>query len=193
MGHPSQVNRREAGLYTVVALGLHARFPSAMRRVMDWWYPPSFFADDEKVRKALKQMYRLLSEEDRAIMEDPQVEPIVMASLRAAFAQGSRGTIGDSLIYYGPWDFELEDVKRRVQLIFGDKDNRTPLAFGRYYKQLLPDAELWELENCSHFTIDNYVDEIMARVVGKEVPPKEEKYKGSPGDRGASASEKTGT
>ena len=175
MGHPSQITRRVAGLYTVCALGLHARFPGVMRRTMDWLYSPEWLADDEKVGRSLRRMYRLLSEEDRAVMEEPKMEGEVLAVLRAAFAQGSQGTIGDSLIYYGPWDFELGDVKRKVLLIFGDKDNRTPLAFGRYYREQLPDAELVELEDCSHFTIGKYVDEIMARVVGKEPLPKKEK------------------
>ena len=190
MGHPDQITVREAGWYTVLALGLHARFPGAMTRFMDWWYPPSFFANDEKVRRALRRMYKLLRAEDRALMEEPKAEPAIVACLRAAFAQGSAGTLGDSLIYYGPWDFELRDVKRRVQLIFGDKDNRTPLVFGKYYEEHLRDAELWELKDCSHFTIAKYLDEIMARVVGVEVP-KKEKGEASVGDKGASEPGKT--
>lgn len=101
---------------------------------------------------------------------------MVLATLREAHAQGSAGTIGDSVVYYLPWDFELRDVKRRVQLVFGDRDKRTPLAFGRSYMGHLPDAELVVLEDCSHFTIGKYVDEIMAKVVGeKPLPIKIEK------------------
>jgi len=175
MGHPSQINRRDAGVYTVITLGLHARFPRVMRRVADWMYSPDWLAEDEKAGWSLRRMYRWLGEEDRKVME-AKSQAVVLATLREAYAQGSAGTIGDSVVYYGPWEFELRDVKRRVQLVFGDRDKRTPLAFGRYYMDHLPEAELVLLEDCSHFTIGKYADEIMAKVVGERpLPTKIEK------------------
>lgn len=69
MGHPSQINRRDAGVCTVIALGLHARFPRLTRRVTDWMYSPDWLADDEKAGRSLRRMYRLLGKEDRKVME----------------------------------------------------------------------------------------------------------------------------
>lgn len=176
IGPPECVKREVAGLYTVVALWFHIRTPGLLKRFFTWYYNPTFLNDDGRLQKALNRVYKWLPKDEQEEIADPEAQPAIRAVIRAAFAQGGDGVIRDGQIYASRelWGFELKDVQKHVQLIFGAKDTRTPLAFARYYKEHLPDAELLELSDAGHITIGKYVDEILAKAVGKELPAKKD-------------------
>lgn len=123
-------------------------------------------ASDQRLQTQLKWLYKCLTKEDGAGISTPEAHSFIMASLKAAYAQGSDGVIRDAQIYSTPWEFELSNVQREVQLFCGRKDDRTPVVFGRYYKEHLPRAELIELEDASHFTMDRYDEEVMPKIFG---------------------------
>jgi len=102
MGQPAVITVKDAGLYTVAALTAHKRFPGVMRFLTNW-----YLKDEKRIQKSLNRMCKYLSEEDRAEITVPGAEPLIMAILRAAYAQGPDGVIQDSQIYSTPWDFEL--------------------------------------------------------------------------------------
>ncbi|KAL9637421.1 MAG: hypothetical protein Q9164_002193 [Protoblastenia rupestris] len=149
----------------VAALSAQKWIPSVMRFLTNW-----YLKDDKRLQKSLYRMYKYLTEEDRAEITKPEAESLMMASLKAAYAQGPNGVIRDGQLYITPWDFELKDIQKEIKLFDGHKDDRTPLVFGRYYKANLPKAELIEFEDASHFTVNRHDEEIMSKLVGSGLP-----------------------
>lgn len=168
MCHPSILNVKNAGWYTVIALFPYRWMPGLLRYHLNWFYSKERLGDEEKLRKQLDKVYQYLTPEDRAEMQKPEIYPVVIASLRSAFAQGADGVLRDGQLYASPWDFELEDVKRKVKLFYGHKDDRTPIAFGRHLKEYLPDAELYEYEDASHFTIHKHYEDILSKIINND-------------------------
>lgn len=179
MGPPACVNRKEAGLYTTIALWFHLKAPGLLQKFWAWQYGPKFLHDDEAIQKSLNRMYRLLPKKDRECMSAPEAQATIRAILRAAFIQGGWGPLRDGQIYASQdlWGFELKDVERKVHLIYADSDNRTPLAFAKRYQAGLRNSDLWIMKDATHFRMDQYVDQIFARVVGKELPTDAENEK----------------
>lgn len=137
IGPPAVLTLKHAGLYTMAALSAVKWFPGVMRSLTNW-----YLRDDKRIQKSIRRMSKYLTEEDRAEITGSDAESMIMAVLKAAYAQGPDGVIRDGQIYSSPWGFELKDVQKKVKLFYGHKDDRTPLAFGRYYKAHLPRAEL---------------------------------------------------
>ena len=173
MGPPQSVNFAEAGYYTTIALWFHVHTPGLLQRCFNWWYTPEYLRDDEAMQKDLNRMYKLLPEKDRKELENAKEgQALIRAVVRTAFSQGGTGTIRDGQIYalQDLWGFNLEDVEREVKLIYADEDNRTPIAFAKRYQAGLKHSDLWVMKGASHFRMDDYLDEILARTTGKKLP-----------------------
>lgn len=161
IGPPAVLTVKNAGWYTVAMLALQTWTPSLVRVLTNW-----SLGSDERLEKQLNFAYKFLKEEDRATISSPEAQSNIIAILKEAYVQGPDGSIRDGQIYYGPWDFELKDVHGKVKLFYGAKDDRTPLIFGRYYREHLPNAELFEYEDSSHFTLEDHDEEILTEIVG---------------------------
>lgn len=166
IGPPAVLTLKHAGLYTVAALNAVKWFPGVMRSLTNW-----YLRDDRRLQRSISRMSKYLTEEDRVEITGPEAESMIMAVLKAAYAQGPDGVIRDGQIYSSSWGFELEDVQKEVKLFYGRKDDRTPLAFGRYYKAHLPRAELIEFEDASHFTIPKHDEQILRKMIGLQETP----------------------
>jgi pimeloyl-ACP methyl ester carboxylesterase len=94
IGPPAVLTVRNAGLYTVAVLSAQRWIPSMVRYLMNW-----YLEDDRRLQKNLNRMYDYLTEEDRAEVSTLGAEPLIMASLKAAYAQGADGVIRDGQIY----------------------------------------------------------------------------------------------
>ncbi|KAL8869558.1 MAG: hypothetical protein Q9174_004188 [Haloplaca sp. 1 TL-2023] len=161
MGPPPVLTLKDAGLYTVYVMNMMTYLPRLMR-----FFINMSVKDGAVLNKNYQHMMKYLTEEDRAEIGDPESQRLGVKSLMEAYKQGADGAIRDGQIYSSPWGFELKDVHKKVHLFYGAKDTRTPLAFGRYLKAHLPNAELVEYEGASHFTIPRYHDEIFAKLTG---------------------------
>ena len=162
MGPPELITVKDAGWYTVTALGLIKWFPGLMRSLSSWGT-----ASEEKLEKQLKSAFKwLLTKEDMEYLSDPKEKALLMKSYEEAYKQGALGAIRDCQIYGIPWDFKLGDIQRKIKLFYGGKDTRTPLAFGWYLKHHMPNAELYEYGDASHVTICKYNDEILGNLIG---------------------------
>lgn len=127
MGPPEVLTFRQAGWYTVSALWLHIYAPTLLKRGLNWFLPLETIHDDEKLQKLIENTVKWLPAETRKELADiqkPENSREMRAHLRCIFAQGWDGTIRDGQIYASPWGFQLQDVKKKVLLIYGESTLR---------------------------------------------------------------------
>lgn len=172
MGHPSLVKPSIAGWYTTLALGFTGRFPNFATRLADSLYGPNFWHNEEKIKQTMLRMGKLLPKAEREkLLADLDKNggegwDALIGCLQCAYAQGARGTYGDSKIFWEDWDFELKDVKKKVVLLYGDADHRTPVAFGRHYQKEMQDTEYIELMTAGHFSMQKFDSDMLRKAVG---------------------------
>lgn len=74
-------------------------------------------------------------------------------SAQYSFIQGSIGWRDDHLAFLRPWGFLLEEILTPVQLWAGTKDVNVPPAHAEYLKRMIPNSELFIVEDKNHVTI----------------------------------------
>ena len=72
--------------------------------------------------------------------------------------QGARGWVDDEKAFLKPWGFSLGDISTPVQLWAGSKDVTVPPAHADYLRRMIPNSELFIVEDKNHFTIPESVD-----------------------------------
>ena len=88
--------------------------------------------------------------------EDPiSDESILSCQVRGqySFMLGAHGLRDDRLAFLKPWGFSLGDISMPVQLWAGSKDVNVPPAHAEYLKRMIPNSELFIVENKNHGTI----------------------------------------
>jgi pimeloyl-ACP methyl ester carboxylesterase len=83
-------------------------------------------------------------------------------SLVTAVRGGLAGIEADVVAQVRPWGVDLDAVRVPVTLWYGDDDAVTPLPFGRWYSERLPDAELRVVPDAGHFLTFTHWDLILA-------------------------------
>jgi pimeloyl-ACP methyl ester carboxylesterase len=85
-------------------------------------------------------------------------------SLVEAVRGGLAGVEADVVAQVRPWGVDLDDVAVPVTLWYGDDDLVTPLPFGRWYADRLPDAALHVVSDAGHFLPFTHWDLILANL-----------------------------
>ncbi len=94
--------------------------------------PESFIAEFDKE----------VSEPDRAVLADPEMRSLVLATTREALRPGALGLVQDIVIQARPWGFRLEDVRLPVRIWHGESDEVVPLRHSRHAAAAIDGAEL---------------------------------------------------
>lgn len=85
---------------------------------------------------------------------DEPVPEAVVATVRAdfveAFAEQPTGAVTEFRNSASKWGVDLDEVKPRVDLWYGDSDTNVPVGGARWLEQELPTAELHVLERADH-------------------------------------------
>jgi pimeloyl-ACP methyl ester carboxylesterase len=104
-------------------------------------------------------MARLTKEPDRTIMQSSQIKQTMAASFRESMRRGPAGAIHDLVLYAKPWGFELRDIRTRVCLWHGEKDEIVPSAMGRHLATAIPDCRAEFFPEEGHFSlVVHYMD-----------------------------------
>jgi pimeloyl-ACP methyl ester carboxylesterase len=119
--------------------------------------PDSFIAELEKEA----------SEADRAVLADPEVRALVVATSREALRPGVRGLVQDIVIQARPWGFRLEEVGVPTRIWHGDRDEIVPLHHSTHAAGRIPDAELTTFEGEGHLLAGRF-PEIAAELSGAQ-------------------------
>lgn len=163
MAPPAVLTLKDAGLYTMAVLWMRKWAPSPMRWFCNW-----SLASEQRIKSQLGYMLWMLPKSERETLGTPEAMDMIVKHLQEAYAQGVDGTFHEMDMMMEPWGFELDEVEREVKLFYGKADNRTPIAFGRYLAEHLPNAVLTEFEDSSHFTIEKHDREVMTSIIGSK-------------------------
>jgi len=79
----------------------------------------------------------ILSDRDRAILEDTDLAVSLGLSMKEALRQGCMGSGWDNVSWVGPWDFDPTVIDCPVLLWYGDEDRLCSPSSGRWLHQNL--------------------------------------------------------
>jgi pimeloyl-ACP methyl ester carboxylesterase len=85
-------------------------------------------------------------------------------TLREALRPGAAGVVDDYAIEARPWGFDLAEIRARVLIWHGDRDELVPIAHSRWVAGRVPGAELEVLEGAGHLA-PALLPELAARLV----------------------------
>lgn len=122
---------------------------------------------DEAVLKKKIQAPLAAMKRDAGVSDDDPADDIMVASMRAAFAQGSMGYVQDATIISKSWRFRLSDITGvRVEFWYGSKDSIAPVATGWAMAAQLPHSALHCFEGEGHAAATLlHRRDILARIV----------------------------
>ncbi|KAB8616638.1 hypothetical protein FH972_025973 [Carpinus fangiana] len=147
---------------------LAAYWPSALRYLSrKMIVEPQQRKSDEELLKDMDKFVARLSEKDRAAFEkEPEAKMALVQVMKESFKQGLDGYIQEGVILTRPWGFKLEDIDfGKVLLWYGTEDSNTPLAWGKYMADRIPNAILKEYPGETHFTLDTQIDEVLQELM----------------------------
>ncbi len=90
------------------------------------------------------------TEEDKALLRQPDTLDKFLESQHVAFSQGTEGVVQDLLLQYRDWGFRLKDVRMPVHVYQGVQDRFVPWQFGAHLAEQMPLVDLQLLEQEGH-------------------------------------------
>jgi pimeloyl-ACP methyl ester carboxylesterase len=150
--------------------------PRELRRVMTIlkvapWMSTVMASESEKQLRnggggAIGMDSGLGSTSDASLLNSSDIRSVVTAGAEEAFRQGPAGIASDMLLLFRfKWGFNPEDVKRPVELFYGEDDHVTPVEVGRGLASILPDARLRTKPGAGHLLYLRYWEEILHTLI----------------------------
>jgi pimeloyl-ACP methyl ester carboxylesterase len=100
---------------------------------------------------------------DMAVLERPDVKQVIMGSFREALRNGGHGVAYEMTLFTRPWGFQLQDVRRRVDLWQGTADVNVPPWMTEDLATQLPECDTHILQGEGHFSLlANHQQDILA-------------------------------
>ena len=78
---------------------------------------------------------------------------------------GNRGAIWDAKVFTSPWQFQVEDIRMKVHLWYGEADRNVPLQMGEYYKRAIPECDATFYPGEGHFIMYSRAEEILKTLI----------------------------
>lgn len=119
--------------------------------------------EGQAMAASLRQSYE-------ALKGRPDRYAALMSDLEEATLQGVAAAEQDTLLERTPWGFRLEDVRCRVLLWHGTKDDQVPDSVARHVAKRLPDCRATFVEGEGHAMIRRQWRSILAQLAGAVGP-----------------------
>lgn len=157
--------------------GFKRQAPKELRRVMTIlkvapWMSTVMATESEKQMKsgggggAMGMDSGLGSSSDASLLNASDISSMVTAGAEEAFRQGPAGIASDMLLLFRfKWGFNPEQVRRPVELFYGDDDHVTPVEVGKGLASILPDARLRTKPGAGHLLYLRYWEEILHTLI----------------------------
>jgi pimeloyl-ACP methyl ester carboxylesterase len=98
---------------------------------------------------------------DRKLLTEPELDKRLTETIHEAFRHGYRGPELDLKIYSTDWGFDLKDIRSKVYLWYGQKDQNASPAMGKYYAKMIPKSILKIFPNEGHLISVTHAEEIL--------------------------------
>lgn len=97
--------------------------------------------------------YDAMVEPDKATLDQPDAEAMLLASALEAFRQGGDAFADDLILHSSPWDFDPSTISCPVLFVHGTLDRNVPLSHAEHLAGLIPGARLDVLDGEGHLSV----------------------------------------
>jgi pimeloyl-ACP methyl ester carboxylesterase len=104
---------------------------------------------------------------DQDVLDRTGAGLAVAVALQASMVHGTTGAGWDNVAWVGPWDIDLDAVRRPVHLWYGGADVRLPPRAGPWLAEHLPDATLHLREDDGHLGVIEHLDEVLETLLAE--------------------------
>jgi pimeloyl-ACP methyl ester carboxylesterase len=104
---------------------------------------------------------------DKAVMEDPDWQRVLVESVSEAFRPGPEGWVDESMALSLEWDFDVADVQSSVTWWHGDHDANAPLAPVRRLIEHMDGVDLRVWEDAGHLEPFHRHEEILGELLAR--------------------------
>lgn len=120
----------------------------------------------DKPEKRVRQLQRYLPKPDRDLLQTrPELAWDFIEGSLESYRQGIDGVVQEWRMYVSDWGMKLTEIKKPIDLWYGEKDKMSPPYRGYYYQAVLPGARLHLLANEGHFSlIRNHLESILQKM-----------------------------
>jgi pimeloyl-ACP methyl ester carboxylesterase len=113
----------------------------------------------------IEMMSGLLSEADRAVLDDDRARELFATGMSYGFANGWYGYFDDNSAFYLPWGFDPTTIDVPVALFYGGADLMVPPSHGAWLSGHLPSATTHHHPPDGHLSIyARHLDEVQAEL-----------------------------
>ena len=104
---------------------------------------------------------------DKAVMEDPDWQRVLVESVSEAFRPGPEGWVDESMAISLEWDFDVADVQCSVTWWHGEHDANAPLAPVRRLIEHMEGVDLRVWEDAGHLEPFRRHEEILGELLAR--------------------------
>ncbi len=101
---------------------------------------------------------------DQKMLSD-DVKNSIVQNQKEAFGQGIKGAAQDLKLYSDDWGFELEDIRAKVYLWYGEQDKNVSVEMGKLYAKRIPGAHLKVYKDVGHLLLMKYGEDVLKELV----------------------------
>ena len=110
----------------------------------------------------LGRLRKAVNEYDREILLRPEVEERFYEATVECFAQGADALVGEALVIYRKWPFDVAAIERPVHIWQGLDDVLVPHPINQAVAEAMPGSVWHPVEGAGHFVAIGCADEILA-------------------------------
>ena len=114
-----------------------------------------------------KALMESAPESDRAVMEDPDWQRVLVESVTEAFRPGVEGWVDEGMALTLGWDFDVADVRCTVTWWHGDNDANAPIAPVRRLLERMDGVDLRVWTDAGHLEPYHRYEEILGELLSR--------------------------
>jgi pimeloyl-ACP methyl ester carboxylesterase len=99
---------------------------------------------------------------DQQVCAQSGVKEAFLVATAECFRQGASGLVGDAMLLYRAWDFDVAAVRNRVDFWQGGADTLVPPPINRKVAEAVPQHAWHEVADAGHFIFLGEIDRIFA-------------------------------
>lgn len=104
---------------------------------------------------------------DRAVMDDPDWQRVLIEDQREALRQGPEGWADEAMAVFGSWDFDPSAVSCTLTWWHGEHDANAPIAAVHRLVATMGDVDLRLWNEAGHLDAYRRHDEILAELLAR--------------------------